>query len=457
MAVGAAATEALKYIKMANKSKTIDNMKGARKQLIRIEGQVLVVSRQRWNGIMIGVFGQEISLPVGKDTESPLDKIWTKWDNYLTNQGNPLSKERKDALQKVINSSAVVLKPGEKAYMITKYASISDAKSSRGVLGNAVRKHYTKATDDQLSRMGGASQKDEDLSQLVGAQLGHEEQGRGIATSVMAMAQAKKQFVDRGVMEQEQVQTVWNEIEAAVGMKIDHKQYIDADGNIDKTYIPVLTYQEAVTNQEQVKDEKALAEATEQRLQNLADMEGSTPLRDAIAQITMYNLAGTKHKRKKTTGEKKKVIREHSKANKTGKVKRKRPTTVVKDSGVGNLKSLRPKRKKTAGTNFDPLHYLAIINKQLPQTVKKNMGAPALENRTGRFAGSVKLTEVGKTKQGHISFGYTYQQDPYRVFEVGSGKAPWAIPARDPKKIIDGSIREIAANLALGRFYTRRV
>ena len=85
------------------------------------------------------------------------------------------------------------------------------------------------------------------------------------------------------------------------------------------------------------------------------------------------------------------------------------------------------------------------------------MGAPKLENRTGRFAGSVKLTDVGRTKQGHISFGYTYQQDPYRVFEVGSGKAPWAIPARDPRKIIDGSIREIAANLALGRFYTRRV
>lgn len=456
MAVGAAATEALKYIKMANNKKTIDGFQGARKQLIRIEGQILVISKARWYGIMIGVFGQEITNPVGNDTESPLDKIWKKWESYLTTQGNSLSRERKVQLGKAMNS--LLLKPGEKAYMITKYDSISDAKSKRGVLGNAVKKHYTTVTDDQLNRMGGAAQKGEDRSKLVGAQLGHEEEGRGIATSVVAMAQAKQQFMNRALGdEKETVEKAWNEIEAAIGIKIVHTQLVTADGKLEKTYIPILTYQEAVTNQEQVDDEKALADITQERLKKMADMEGSTPLRDVIAQVTMYNLAGTKQKRKKTTGTKKKIVNERSEADKSDKIKRKRPTTVVRDSGVGNLKSLRPKRKKTAGTNFDPLHYLAIINKQLPQTVKKNMGAPKLENRTGRFAGSVKLTDVGRTKQGHISFGYTYQQDPYRVFEVGSGKAPWAIPARDPRKIIDGSIREIAANLALGRFYTRRV
>lgn len=456
MAVGAAATEALKYIKMANNKKTIDGFQGARKQLIRIEGQVLVISKTRWYGIMIGVFGQEITNPVGNDTESPLDKIWKKWEGYLTTQANSLSKERKDQLNQAIAS--LLLKGDEKAYKITKYDSISDAKSKRGVLGNAVKKHYTTATDDQLSRMGGAAQKGEDRSKLVGAQLGHEEEGRGIATSVVAMAQAKQQFMNRALgNERTIVEEAWNEIEAAVGIKIVHTQIVTADGKLDKQYIPILTYQEAVTNQEQVDDEKALADITQERLKEMADMEGSTPLRDVIAQVTMYNLAGKKQKRKKTTGTKKKIVNERSEADKSDKIKRKRPTRVIRDSGVGNLKSLRPKRKKTAGTNFDPLHYLAIINKQLPQTVKKNMGAPKLENRTGRFAGSVKLTDVGRTKQGHISFGYTYQQDPYRVFEVGSGKAPWAIPARDPRKIIDGSIREIAANLALGRFYTRRV
>ena len=100
---------------------------------------------------------------------------------------------------------------------------------------------------------------------------------------------------------------------------------------------------------------------------------------------------------------------------------------------------------------------MAMINKRLPQTVRKNMGAPGLENRSGRFAGSVEVQDVNITKQGHPSFGYTYEKDPYQVFEVGTGAAPWATSQRDPRKLIDRSIREVAAELAIGRFYTRRL
>ena len=98
-----------------------------------------------------------------------------------------------------------------------------------------------------------------------------------------------------------------------------------------------------------------------------------------------------------------------------------------------------------------------MINQRLPETLEKNMRAPGLENRTGRFARSVKLTDVSQTRQGYPSFGYTYRTDPYAVFEVGKGRSPWATPERDPRKLIDASIREIAGQMALGRFYTRRV
>ena len=101
--------------------------------------------------------------------------------------------------------------------------------------------------------------------------------------------------------------------------------------------------------------------------------------------------------------------------------------------------------------------FVALINKKLPQTVAKNMGFPAMDNQTGRFASSVKIQDVNRTKQGHPSFGYTYAKNPYQVFEVGKGQAPWATSDRDPRKLIDGSIREVAASLALGRFYTRRL
>ena len=99
---------------------------------------------------------------------------------------------------------------------------------------------------------------------------------------------------------------------------------------------------------------------------------------------------------------------------------------------------------------------MAMIEQKLPQVVKKNMGYPRLENVSGRFAESVSMVNVIQTKKGFPSFGYTYKRDPYEVFEVGS-KGNWATPERDPRKLIDASIREIAANMALGRFFTRRV
>ena len=99
---------------------------------------------------------------------------------------------------------------------------------------------------------------------------------------------------------------------------------------------------------------------------------------------------------------------------------------------------------------------MALINAKLPQTVAANMGAPALENRTGRFASSPRVVDVTSTPQGFPSIGYTYQKNPYSVFEKTSGTR-FASAERDPRDLIELSIREIAAQLTIGRFYTRRV
>jgi hypothetical protein len=85
------------------------------------------------------------------------------------------------------------------------------------------------------------------------------------------------------------------------------------------------------------------------------------------------------------------------------------------------------------------------------------MGSPALNNITGRFADSVRVENIIKTPKGFPSVGYTYQRDPYQVFEEGVGSPPWANGNRDPRDLIDKSVREIAATMALGRFYTRRI
>lgn len=118
-------------------------------------------------------------------------------------------------------------------------------------------------------------------------------------------------------------------------------------------------------------------------------------------------------------------------------------------------KRMRGARTKSA-TGFDALQIIGLLNKQLPETVRKNMQEPALVNRSGRFASSVKVTEVIKTPKGFPSIGYTYQRNPYEVFEEGSS-GNWSNGNRDPRDLIDKSIREIAAQFAIGRFYTRRV
>lgn len=140
-------------------------------------------------------------------------------------------------------------------------------------------------------------------------------------------------------------------------------------------------------------------------------------------------------------------------------------TTNTKKSVVRNTriaknamkrKAVRQARGKKAGIAAQPLQLIGLINQELPNTVKKNMKEPALVNRSGRFAESVRLTEVIQTPQGFPSFGYTYQRNPYQVFEEGSS-GNWSNGQRDPRVLIDKSIREIAAHFALGRFYTRRV
>ena len=95
-----------------------------------------------------------------------------------------------------------------------------------------------------------------------------------------------------------------------------------------------------------------------------------------------------------------------------------------------------------------------MMNRQLPQTVRKNMRAPGLENRTGRFAASTRVTDIVATPQGFPSVGYTYDKFPYQTFEPGYAQGD---PDRDPRKVIDASLREIAVQFAIGRFYTRRV
>lgn len=121
---------------------------------------------------------------------------------------------------------------------------------------------------------------------------------------------------------------------------------------------------------------------------------------------------------------------------------------------------LRPQKKKRKDTD-DLLSLRALINKRLGAEVRRNMGRPALENRTGDFSNSVELMDLRETKGG-ISGAYTYtltgggrsknRQGVYQTFENG-GRWP---EGYNPKPLISKSIRNLALQYTEQKFTSLR-
>jgi len=93
----------------------------------------------------------------------------------------------------------------------------------------------------------------------------------------------------------------------------------------------------------------------------------------------------------------------------------------------------------------------AFVQTRLTKEIQRNMGRPALENQTGRFAQSANLINVVPQGDG-LHMDYTY--DPrYKVFEDGA-----RYPKNyDPRPLIERSIRELAAQKLETKFTLRRI
>jgi hypothetical protein len=109
----------------------------------------------------------------------------------------------------------------------------------------------------------------------------------------------------------------------------------------------------------------------------------------------------------------------------------------------------------TKPQSLNPLALKELINAQLPQELLEQMGSPALVNRTGRFRQSARATNALVGPQGGVEIEYTYQLNPYQTFEPGGAMGS---TARDPRRLIGNTIREIAQKIMGKRFIkTRRV
>lgn len=135
--------------------------------------------------------------------------------------------------------------------------------------------------------------------------------------------------------------------------------------------------------------------------------------------------------------------------------------TKTKTKGEGeNFQSSRVSRvdnntKPTSRpTNWASL--LPMLNAKLPPKVIANMKYPSLVNRTGTFGNSAKIANVEQTRDGFPTFVFDYERNPYDVFDRTLGRSPWNTPQRDPRALVDKSVRELVREMAIGRFYTRR-
>lgn len=240
---------------------------------------------------------------------------------------------------------------------------------------------------------------------------------------------------------------------------VEYQTLIDANGNVRAEYVPVITLQDYISNRgiDAVTERwivDTVREFFELSVQNntLVNMEGSPSLKETIEIVTLDTLVGKK---------KQKGVKVTRRVNKKKDTKRKSVTTKSKKV-TNKAKTNAPKRgkapirakKKTKENVISFPKIFAILKSRINAVVAKNMGSPALNYRTGRFAASVDIIEVSPTAQGFPSVGYTYMKRPYQTFEPGFLQGS---PDRDPRKLIDMSIREIASQLAIGRLYTRRL
>lgn len=295
--------------------------------------------------------------------------------------------------------------------------------------------------------------------------LGHGA-GEGIAASGLASARAigsltnHKNKIVRDVMKKEKYMTEILEILVGYDVSLEHATNL-SDKKFFKDYELVLTTQDAKENKAiDAPKEKALIERLRDVFEEIIlDVQASKSLREMVnEQFFSYF---EHHKNLQVSGKKgRKKLDFKTNASERFKAKQKSPVPLLIPAVKFKSKNIGTEKKskhRNAKRGVNPLGLLMLLNKKLPEKVQQKMGLPGLTNRTGKFAESAKAVNITDTNEGVPVIDYTYEKNPYQVFETGKGQKPWSTMQRDPRTIIDRSIRELAAEMALGKFTTRRV
>lgn len=184
----------------------------------------------------------------------------------------------------------------------------------------------------------------------------------------------------------------------------------------------------------------------------LLTSKGSPSYLDLLAQSLLHTLDPKNHKAPKTYRVSPTLVASNSipiknkKPNKKAIEELKKTKAKLKASPKLKIAKELQETEKVSDIGLDLNTLLAYLNAEIVDAIKRNMGDGArsdiLNLRTGRFAESVQVTRLSKSRAGMITAFYTYMRNPYGTFSEGGRQE---VPhSRDPKLLISKSIRELA-------------
>lgn len=455
---------------------TSDNKKGVRFNLRGLPGQLIVINRQ-------DIYkGLDTVLPFLKDhpkRKNIEEAIWVQLVIYLksivASYAKDIPKVKLNALREL---ELKYTNQNTQAYTVKNYYQaatgikknhlptiILKAVQSAGLIDSIPGKDQSAKLAYLTAAIGGKQKG-------VGFHIGHGVD-TGIAVSGIRGLRAEQIYEDLkkagGLTrsEEQSLKSLFARFREVNKIDIERSQVINKDLSLSQKYVAVLTMQSKIENEKDSAVEKdALAELKKYFETNLLDQSGSTTLRKAVKKVVASKLneakKNSKGKVKVITEETpKQSIKEKSKAtikgnaqaktNKRGSVK----AVPIEIKGTKSHNKFMQQVTTKKGTQRN-LSLLTILRTQIKKVVAANMVFPRLVYRTGRFANSVEIVDVLETAGGIPLVGYTYMHDPYNVFRMDVGNH-LATPLRDPRSIIDLAIRQIAAQFAIAKIYTRDI
>lgn len=186
---------------------------------------------------------------------------------------------------------------------------------------------------------------------------------------------------------------------------------------------------------------------------SIKNIVGSKSMEQELTQQAIDTLVGKKPRTYKKKGKGKATKRTKAKARTTNALADAAVATVLLKKNLKESERLvaSTKAKKRDNSEKDMAltqrelnKIITRINRRLPAEVRRNMGRPALINRTGRFSNSARLLTL-KASRGGLAGKFSYMLKPYETFE-NTGEKRWPL-GYNPKPLISKSTRNLAQEI----------